>query len=145
MEVIVINGSNRHNSNTARAIKSKCPFPEYEIIHLVDYDIKHYDYCNEKEDDDFLRLVDKVLSSNIVIFATPVYWYSMSGRMKVFFDRLTDLITSQKEFGRRLKGKKIYLITQGSDEVLPTGFDVPFRNTANYFEMDFCETFYIKY
>ncbi len=48
-------------------------------------------------------IVDKY---DVLIFATPVYWYSMSGIMKVFFDRITDLLTIKKDIGRKLKGKK---------------------------------------
>ena len=35
-----------------------------------------------------------------IIFVTPVYWYAMSGRMKVFFDRWTDLLKIDKDTGR---------------------------------------------
>ncbi|MCP4458779.1 MAG: NAD(P)H-dependent oxidoreductase [Cytophagales bacterium] len=38
--------------------------------------------------------------------ATPVYWYSMSGIMKVFLDRIYDVLTIEKELGRKLHGKK---------------------------------------
>lgn len=56
---------------------------------------------------DYLNLMKQILDKyETLILATPVYWYSMSGIMKVFFDRLTDLLTIEKEFGRKLRGKK---------------------------------------
>lgn len=58
--------------------------------------------------DDYLNLMKQILDKyETLILATPVYWYSMSGIMKVFFDRLTDLLTIEKELGRKLRGKKI--------------------------------------
>lgn len=58
--------------------------------------------------DDYLNLMKQILEKyETLILATPVYWYSMSGIMKVFFDRLTDLLTIEKELGRKLRGKKI--------------------------------------
>ena len=47
-----------------------------------------------------------------IIFATPVYWYSMSGILKVFIDRITDLLTIEKELGRKLRGKKMAVVSQ---------------------------------
>jgi multimeric flavodoxin WrbA len=79
-----------------------------------------------------------------LIFATPVYWYAMSGLMKVFFDRLTELITTSKPLGRAMKGKCCYLISCGTDAELPPGFDVPFRLTAKYFEMEFVSSHYLQ-
>ena len=41
-------------------------------------------------DDDFLGVAEAMVDAEAILFATPVYWYSMSGRLKRFFDRLTD-------------------------------------------------------
>lgn len=67
-----------------------------------------------------------MLHDDKIIFATPVYWYSMSGLMKTFFDRLTDLVTIQKSVGRKLKGKETFLFAVGTDDLLPAGFTIPF-------------------
>ena len=50
--------------------------------------------------------------------------------MKVFFDRLTDLVTFKKEVGRSLEGKSTYLISAGGEAQLPEGFEVPFTRTS---------------
>lgn len=83
-----------------------------------------------------------MLDADNIIFATPVYWYAMSGRLKTFFDRLTDLLYTHKSIGKGLKAKKTYLIACGSDPELPEGFEVPFRRTSDYFEMSFQKSFY---
>ncbi len=74
-----------------------------------------------------------MIGTNVVVFATPVYWYAMSGAMKAFFDRMTDLLETSKELGRQLKGKGFWLIASGTDLALPEGFEVPFARTAEYF------------
>ncbi len=77
-----------------------------------------------------------------IVFATPVYWYAMSGTMKIFFDRLTELTTKEKHLGHALAGKRTFLIASGTDPELPAGFEVPFRRTSSYFEMEFIKAFY---
>jgi hypothetical protein len=72
-----------------------------------------------------------------VIFATPVYWYAMAGPMKTFFDRMTDLIVDPKnrETGRALAGRSVWLLATGTDDGMPPGFHEPFARTAEYFGM----------
>ena len=41
--------------------------------------------------------------------------------MKVFIDGWTDLVSTHKEKGRALKGKKVAVITQSTSEALPRG------------------------
>ena len=85
-----------------------------------------------------------MLQHQKLVFATPVYWYAMSGSMKVLFDRLTDLVTIQKVAGRKLMGKQVYLVAVGAEDTLPVGFEVPFRRTASYFDMQYVAGFYAK-
>lgn len=140
---LIILGSARKNSNTKKLTKKLFSGIKYELIDLLDYKIFPYDYSgNYPEDDDFLFLMEQILKYNKIVFATPVYWYSMSGSMKVFFDRLTDVVTIKKEIGRQLKGKKTFMISVGTAAALPEGFEVPFRLTSGYFDMDFISSYY---
>ena len=144
MKTLVILGSSRANSDTQKAVEKLCPFQGYELIDLHSKNILHYDYQTElKQNDDFQTIALKMLEADNIIFATPVYWYAMSGRMKVFFDRLTGLLYAHKTIGKKLRGKNTYLIATGSDPELPEGFEVPFRRTSEYFEMNFRQSFYI--
>ena len=141
MKTIVILGSSRKDSNTLQAVKDLCPFPEYEVINLLELRIYPYLY-EDSAIDDFESIARKMASADNIIFATPVYWYSMSGNMKNFFDRLTDLLGKYKSIGKSLAGKSTYLIATGSDQELPVGFEEPFRRTSEYFQMSFRETYY---
>lgn len=43
------------------------------------------------QEDDMENLIEKVLNADIIVFATPVYFYTMSAQMKIFIDRLTPI------------------------------------------------------
>ena len=130
---LVILGSNRKNSLTEQITRKALGQTQFDLIDLLDHTIAHYNYDGHYPgNDEFEAVINKALAYDNIIFATPVYWYSMSGVMKVFFDRLTDLITIKKDLGRRLKGKSASMIAAGADQVIPEGFEVPFKHTAAY-------------
>jgi hypothetical protein len=53
--------------------------------------------------------------------------------MKLFFDRLTDLLQHEaKPLGRALAGRDAWLLSTGTDPELPLGFTEPFVRTADY-------------
>lgn len=41
--------------------------------------------CSQK--DDMADIRDKMLSADVIVFATPVYFYTMAGQMKTLIDR----------------------------------------------------------
>lgn len=108
-------------------------------IDLLDYRIHPFNYEQEYPvDDDFLRLIEEeVLPREQIIFASPVYWYSMSGPMKIFFDRLSDLLKSRKELGRQLRGKRMSVLSVGNDDVVNDSFFDAFRLSAEYLGMSY--------
>jgi multimeric flavodoxin WrbA len=141
---LVILGSARGDSNTLAAVRKLSPVTDYELIDLRQRRIAFYDYAHPNDDsDDFLGIVRKMLDSETIIFATPVYWYAMSGVMKVFFDRFSELLSTHKPLGKALKGRQTYLIATGSDLDLPPGFEIPFKLTSEYFEMTYVRALYL--
>lgn len=140
---LVLLGSARKNSDTLGLVESLFDPEEIHLLDLLDHQVYPYAYSGSyPPDDSFPALTAELLLHDSLIFATPVYWYAMSGLLKTFFDRLTDLATIQKETGRKLKGKKTYLLAVGAEAVLPEGFEVPFRSTSAYFDMHFTATLY---
>ncbi|MEZ0129961.1 flavodoxin family protein, partial [Flavobacterium sp. LBUM151] len=90
---VIILGSARKNGNTTKIVDEISKESGIDVIDLSDYNISHYDYESKNKEDDFLPLIRRILEEyDTIIFATPVYWYNMSGIMKVFFDRFSDLI-----------------------------------------------------
>ena len=107
---------------------------------MIDYTIEIYNYDEiYSEKDQFLEIINQILEFDEIIFATPVYWYSMSSLMKIFFDRLTDLISSQETIGRKLMGKKVRVITSSIGNHLDDNFFLPFIETANYLHLEYID------
>ncbi|MDO4426227.1 MAG: flavodoxin family protein, partial [Planctomycetia bacterium] len=45
------------------------------------------------QNDGMNELAEKVRQADVLVLATPVYFYTMSGQMKVFIDRLVPVYT----------------------------------------------------
>jgi len=141
--VLVIVGSTRRNSRTEKAVDELCPYKKFEMVHLCELEIRQYDYMHElNADDDFESIVEKLRDVDVIVFASPVYWYSMSGRMKVFFDRMTELLSTYKDVGRSLRGKECWVIATGAEAAAPKGFEDAFRLTAGYFHLEYKSLIY---
>ena len=135
---VIIVGSSRSDGNTSKIANKISKQINADIIDLKDYSISYYDYESKNIEDDFLTLIKSVLEKyDTLIFATPVYWYTMSGIMKVFFDRFSDLIRIEKEIGRKFRGKNMFVISNSDDDTLDYDFHLPFRLSANYLGMKY--------
>ena len=137
MKGIIIQGSSRSNGNTFQISKILSKHFNSNIIDLNGMTINSYSYEHRFMDDDFLPTVRAILEFDTIIFVTPVYWYSMSGIMKNFFDRITDCLQMEKEIGRKLRGKNMIAIACGSDDIETEGFFVPFKRSAEYLGMNY--------
>lgn len=69
-----------------------------EFINLRDYNLNYCKGCYAChktgkcfQNDEMNNLYEKLLKANVIVFATPVYFYSMSGQLKVFIDRLVPI------------------------------------------------------
>lgn len=60
--------------------------------------------------DDADAITARVAAADVVVFATPVYYYGMAGQMKVLIDRMNALFTKEYAF------RDIYLLTTCADE-----------------------------
>jgi len=144
-DVLVIIASSRRESDTKKYVEFVFEGKEVKVIDLLDYQIAPYDYSGKyPATDNFFGIADIMSSHNVIVFSTPVYWYAMSGIMKTFFDRFTDLVTIRKPAGRQWKSKSILLLAVGSDPEIPQGFDVPFILTAEYFDMQYKGSIYFS-
>ena len=133
MSTLVILGSARSDGNTRSFLDLVLANGPATVIDLCDHELGHYEYDMPSDRDGFAMMTTQMKSHSNLLLATPVYWYAMSGRMKVFFDRLTDLLDEGVSF----KGKNVYLLSTGTKPSLPEGFEVPFRDTAKYLEMTY--------
>ena len=135
--VTAILGSSRQFGNTR--ILTDAVFEHLDnarIVDLSNHKIAPYDYQHSHEWDDFFPLAENMAQSQAIVFASPVYWYSMSAQMKAFFDRLTDLTEKHGDLGRSLAGKTAFAITTSGGKTPPPSFEPPFAETAGYFNMN---------
>lgn len=138
MKKIIILGSSRKDGHTKKAVDKLRSLSDFDVIDLNDYHISYYDYGHKNEHDDYIELMRMIINNyDILIFATPVYWYSMSGIMKVFFDRITDLLDNEKELGRKLRTKNMAVLSSSIGDHLGDNFWHPFIETAKYLGMNY--------
>lgn len=140
-KILVILGAAEGHKNTLAFIKDSYG-DQVEIVDLNKIQINPYVYSNQIHDD-FYSIIKKAKEADLVVLATPVYWYAMSGIMKDFMDRFSNLMSGEhKVLGESLYGKKVQLLSTGFDLKMPMGFEVPFAGTAIYFGMDYLGAIY---
>ncbi len=121
-KVLIISTSPRKNGNSAKlaeefgkgAVESG---NEVEFISLHDKTIgfcKGCMACGETQrcvihdDADIIR--EKMLHSDVIVFATPIYYYEMSGQMKTMLDRANPLYSADYSF------RDIYMLSTASED-----------------------------
>ena len=135
---VIIVGTSRNNGNTTKIAAGNANQYAIDVLNLNDYQFSYYDYEGKNKDDDFQPLIKSIIEKyDTIIFATPNYWYNMSGIMKVFFDRCTDIILIEKETGKSLKGKKCGVISNSHEDELESDFYIPFRKSTEYLGMEY--------
>ena len=55
------------------------------------------------QDDGIAEILDDMMQADVIVYATPVYYYEMCGTLKMFFDRCYPIF-------RHLENKDIYII-----------------------------------
>lgn len=110
-----------------------------EVVDLSALDISTYDYEHRNRGDDFEPLMRRALECDQILFATPVYWYAVSPPMKIFLDRVSDFLDLPDllDSGRRLRGKRAFVICTSIYDVVPAPFIDAFRETFAYLGMRF--------
>ncbi|MFT0560679.1 flavodoxin family protein [Bacillus cereus] len=120
--MFVIHGSSRQNGNTEALTHMMIENIETEQIYLLDHTV--YPITDQRHDaegfqsvnDDYEQLTKRMLEHDTIIFATPLYWYGMSGHMKNFVDRWSQsLRDTSLHFKEKMKGKKMYVVIVGGD------------------------------
>lgn len=140
---LAILGSARSDGHTAALLTRLIDGVDCEVIDLNAANIAAFRYDQQyPADDEFLAIVERMIAAPIVIFATPVYWYSFSAVMKNFIDRLSDLLSSQKTTGRRLRGTRWALVSSGSDNEPDRDLISAFRRTCEYLGVEFIASVY---
>lgn len=60
--------------------------------------------------DDAVAITQKMLTADVIVFATPVYYYGMCGQMKTLLDRSNPLFSADYQF------RDIYLLAAAAED-----------------------------
>jgi multimeric flavodoxin WrbA len=120
-KVLILSASPRANGNSdllaqkfaAGAIQAG---NAVEIVALREKKIAYCtgcNYCQSHEghcclNDDAEGIIDKMIAADVLVFATPTYFYSMAGQLKVLIDRCTGKYTE-------IKNKEVYYLLSAWD------------------------------
>ena len=91
-------------------------------------------------DDDAKPVLSRMAKADVIVMATPLYFFGPSAQLKLVFDRMFSLYKWDNftgDFTTPLAGKTLMLIASAYEDV---GLDVlerPFRITAEYSSMKF--------
>ena len=136
VQVLILSSSPRRDGNSvlladAVADGAREAGHAAHLVHLDDH-VRHFlrdcRRCRDEHGrctigDGYEELLrDRVLPADAVVFATPVYWYGVSGQLKVFFDRLFCFIAaSEPEAERFVAGivRKRLALVMSSEETYP--------------------------
>ena len=102
MKVIAINSSRRNKNTYSLIMQVKKILEKYqiqmEIINLHDFKLNYCLGCENciinnhcPINDDYQKIIDKIIKADGVIFSSPVYLKNVSGILKVLFDRSCSL------------------------------------------------------
>ncbi|MGY3795347.1 flavodoxin family protein [Aquimarina sp. 433] len=134
---VIIQGSSRSNGDTHTVVSYLENVTGFDVIDLNQRDINYFDYEFQNKDDFEIIFKNMVQNYQTIVLATPVYWYTMSGVMKVFLDRISDYLYKEKDFGRMLRGKEMAMISCSNDDDRVEEFSMPFSRSAAYLGMEY--------
>lgn len=60
--------------------------------------------------DDVKDIIEKMKTADVIVFATPIYYYEMAGQMKTLLDRTNPLYGTEYSF------RNIYLLSTAADD-----------------------------
>ena len=147
MKITVITGSPRKNGNTFAMVDSFIKAAEAKGHEVVRFDaammkiggchacmtcFKTGKACSF--DDDFNVIAPHIFDADAIVYAMPVYWYSIPAQIKGIIDRVFAFCVAEKP----VSGKKMGLICccEEHDTSVMDGIKVPMERTAALLKWD---------
>ena len=122
MSKLVVISSSLRIQSTSRALLDKVleGVKDHHEVETIDLRELNYGFCKGcmacqqlgkcVQNDDINKVMDVVSNADILLFVTPIYYYSISGQLKTFLDRLNALYTKDNKF------KKVYSLFTCADD-----------------------------
>jgi len=121
-KVIVLSTSLRAGSNSQALAEqfakgAEAAGHQVELVTLRGKDIRFCVGCLSCQQtgacifkDDVPAIMESVLNANVVCWATPIYYYEMSGQMKTLIDRMNAMFPKDYRF------RDVYLLTTAAED-----------------------------
>lgn len=136
-KVLIISTSLRGGSNSdilARECEkgAKEAGHDVELISLKGKDIKYCIGCLSCQNtgscvltDDVADIMSKVKEAEVIVYATPIYYYEMCGQMKTLLDRMNPIFSADYSF------RDIYMIATAAEDE-ETAFDKAYNGLQGW-------------
>lgn len=140
-KIVVITGSPRKTGNSFAMTDAfiKAAEAKNHTVTRFDAAMKNVGGCHACEtcyktgkacsfDDDFNTIAPAILEADAVVFATPVYWYSIPAQSKGVIDKMFSFCVA----GKDVAGKECALITccEEDDQSVMDGVRIPVERSA---------------
>ena len=146
MKILALIGSPRKEGNTDVLVEqilqgSKTKGHTSEKLYLYKYKISPCVDCRNCKKGDYVctvkdgmqEIYPKMEEADVVIFATPLYWWGPSGQLKLLMDRMRPFVANGK-----FKGKKaVVVVPSGDDTKASDPLIEMFRLAFDYLEVEF--------
>ena len=141
MKIVVITGSPRKHGNTMAMVDAFVKEAERlgHVTRRFDAAMMKIGGCHACQtcyktgkacsfDDDFNLIAPAILEADTVVYAMPVYWYSIPAQIKGVIDRVYSFVVG----GKNVEGKKCALISccEENDLSVMDGVRIPIERSA---------------
>jgi multimeric flavodoxin WrbA len=137
IKVLIVKGSPREHGNSATladqvAAGARSAGAQVESVYLHALDIRPCDGCDFCQgaadmgcviEDDMQLLYLKIREADAIVYASPVYWFTVSAQLKLFMDRCyalgggSDYVASHALAGKRIG----IVLAYGGDDPFDSG------------------------
>ncbi|MGA2916428.1 MAG: flavodoxin family protein [Sedimentisphaerales bacterium] len=155
-KILILNGSPKKDGNTSAMVDwfsqgahskgadvkvVRTAYLKYKSLGCIScrkcQTIDKYECCI---DDDAKPVLVKMAEVDVIVMATPLYFFGASAQLKLIFDRMFSLYKWDNDAGTMqtpLKGKTLVLLASAFEDVGLDALEKPFALTAEYTGMEF--------
>jgi multimeric flavodoxin WrbA len=150
-KILVISGSPKKNGNTAALVGwlregAEAAGGDVTVVNAASLKFKHPGclscrQCQKNReygcviDDDAKTVLQQMLQADVIVMATPLYFFSVSAQLKIIFDRMFSLYkwdNAADTMETPLKGKTFALTASAYEDIGLSDLERPFVLTAEY-------------
>ncbi len=155
-KILILNGSPKKDGNTATLVEwfrqgaqskgadveiVRTAYLKYKTLGCIScrkcQTIDKYECCI---DDDAKPVLAKMTEVDVIVMATPLYFFGASAQLKLIFDRMFSLYKWDNDAGTMqtpLKGKTLVVLASAYEDIGLDVLEKPFALTAQYTGMKF--------